>query len=678
MPVSPLKLLQFGSALVLSAIFIGAHAAEPAVAATAPDETVGAIKLRDESLEQVLALLERWTGRSVLRPQALPTATFTLTTTKPMTRAEAVRALETLLSLNGIAISPLGDKFLKVTPMAQARTEAPEMIDGSTLGLVPSGRIATKLFQLDFLRVQEFSPQVQPLLNPAMGGGLVAFDKTNALLITDSISNLQRVESLLKQVDRPALGNLEPKFYSINFAKASDVVNKMRAVLSGSLTNQLGAATTFSADDRTNQIIVVSDPRQYAFFDQLIGKLDVKADPNTKNEILHLKHASAPDVATLLSNLVAGQSKAMQEASAAAARIRGPGIAQPTVVPGSPNAVQVPSPASAASGLELNVDHKEFSSFLTILPDERSNSIVVSGTLDDIRLITELVEKIDIILAQVRIEVVIAEVTLTDDKSSGIDSLGLSISDGKVVGFSGAGPGFSVANGVLTKRPDGSTSLAAELGFSTTPRLNNANILSVPTILTTHNKKASIFVGESRPVISSYLNDNSGNTGGSNIGSGYRSTVTPQEIGISLTVTPLIGTDGSVQMEIKQTVDDVLGEIIIDGNPQPRIGKREAESFVIVKNGEIAVLGGLQRNSTTKSTNRLGPIPFIGDLLGSRKSQKSRTDLVFFLRPYVLTNTPDDNLEALQRIERGPQKDAVREALAPASAKAAVTPHGTH
>lgn len=167
-------------------------------------------------------------------------------------------------------------------------------------------------------------------------------------------------------------------------------------------------------------------------------------------------------------------------------------------------------------------------------------------------------------------------------------------------------------------------------------------------------------------MISSYLNDNS-SVGGNTIGGGYRSTVNSKDIGIQLSVKPLIGNDGSVQLEIKQEVNDILGDITIDGNPQPRIGKRSTESFVTAQSGEIIVLGGMQRTSESRSTSRLGPIPIIGDLLGSRSSEKTRTDLVFFLRPIILTNTSADNAPALERVEQFPveQRDQVKSVIAP-------------
>ncbi len=626
-------------------------------AATAPNDAVGPLDLREESIDQVIVMLERFTGKTAIRPQALPAATITLRLRESVTRDEAIRALETALNLNGVAITPMGDRFMKVTALNVAKSEAPELIDGSTLLFPPSGRIVSKVFQLNFLRVAEFMPQVAGLLSPNTGSPPVIFEKANAALVTDSLSNLQRIETLLSRLDQPALGGMTPKFYTLHFAKASDVVNKMRTILSGALQSQLGTATSYNADDRTNQIVVISDPRQIAFFDDLIAKLDVKSDPNTRNEVIYLKHAASKDVAQILSQLVAGQNNAAKAQDSA----------RPNIMPATATAAPGAAPAPVATmptGLALGTEpSNQFSTILTIFADERSNSIVVSGTIDDIRLINELVNKLDILLAQVRIEVVIAEVTLTDAASSGISALGLKIAGDKLVGGQLTAAGLSATNVTATQQPTGDWDLAAEIGLTTTPRKSNATILSVPNIMTTHNKEANIFVGEQRPVISSYLNDST--TTGSTTGSGYRSTVSSKDIGISLKVKPLIGNDGSVQLEITQEVNDILGDITIDGNPQPRIGRRSTSSFVSARSGEIIVLGGLQRTSKSKSTSRLGPIPILGDLLGSRSRDDTRTDLVFFLRPYVLTNTAADNTAALKQVDALPklQRDPIRDAL---------------
>lgn len=633
----------------------------PTVSAT---DTVGPVILRDESLDQVLVLIERWTGRTILRPQTLPAAAITLTLKGNVKREEAIRALETLLMLNGIAINPLDDQFLKVTALNTTKSDAPELIEGSTLGLPPSGRIASKVFQLNFLRVGEIMPQIATLLNPAAAGAPVIFESANAALVTDSLTNLQRIESLVARFDQPRLAGLRAKFYSLRFAKAGEVAGKMHSILTGPLQTQLGASTSYNADERSNQLILVTDPRQYDFFDDLIARLDVKSDANSRNDIIYLRYAAAKDVATSLSQLVATR----RGANPGVPPAEGPAAAPAAVKP----APGTPATAGPLTATDAKTDSgNQFSANLTILPEERSNAIIVSGTEGDIRLLRELVDKIDITLAQVRIEVVIAEVTLGENTSSGISALGLRVDGDKLVEFSGAVSGANVTGGIT--RPGtvgaGPLDLAALVTLSATPRKNTANILSVPTILTTHGKAGRIFVGESRPVISSYLNDGGqiGAGGGATLATGYRSTVSSKDIGIQLSVKPLIGHDGTVQMEINQEVNDVLGEVTIDGNPQPRIGRRTTDSFVTARSGEIIVLGGMQRTSQSASTSRLGPIPIIGDLLGGRTREKTRTDLVFFLRPTVLANSAADNAPALRQVEGfpAPQREEVKNALAP-------------
>ena len=669
-----LLLLGLSASAVFSAPPANAQApANPPPAAVAPlpslpipeqGDTIGPINMPGDSLDSVLGLLERWTGKSLLRPSNLPEVTISLNLKDKVSKKEAIQAVETLLNLNGIALTPLGTRFLKVTALKDAKSEAPEFIEGSTLDLTPSGRTATKLFQLQFLRVGEFMPQIAALLNPAAASPPLVFDKANSALITDSVSNLQRIETLVARLDQPALAGMTPKFYSLHFAKASDVVTKMRAVLSGALQTQLGTATTYNADDRTNQIVLITDARQHPFFDDLITKLDVKSDPNTRNEVIFLKHAAAKDVATILSQLVTGQNNAAKTTGADQVRALTAGTtpAQPA---GAPPAAATPAPAQASAVLSsLAIENSsQFSPILTILPEERSNSIVASGTVDDIRLIRDLVAKIDVLLAQVRIEVVIAEVTLDDAATDGISALGLTVAENRLVGFSGTAAGITSLSATIdaaTHKYNGT------IGFGTTPRKTNTNILSVPNILTTHNKSGKIFVGEERPVITSYVNSGTTATTTTGVG-GYNSQVSYKDIGITLTVKPLIGSDGSVQLDIQQEVKDVLGDITIDGNSQPRIGSRTTDSFVSTRSGEIIVLGGLQRRSDTKSTNRLGPIPIIGDLLGTRTRDNTRTDLIFFLRPTILTNTDADNAPALRQLDTLPkeQRAKVQQAIKP-------------
>ena len=673
----PLVLL---SGLLLAAIASPAQSPAPApvVPVRTAEATIGPIKFGDITVDAALEMLERWSGRSVLRPAGLPATSLSFSLNQKVTRDEARAALETLLTMNGIGVTPLGDKFLKVTPLNTARTEAPDFIEGPALALPASGHLASKVFTLKFLRVGEFMPQIAGLLNPGAASPPLLFEKANAALLTDTVSNLQRIETLLNQLDQPALTGLTPKFYKVQNTTASELVTKLSSILTGASATSLGTGTSFQADDRTNQIILLSDPRQHALFDNLIAKLDTVGESSTRQEVIALKHATATEIATVLSTLVSGQNTAARaanqttqnQANARNAVNARNAANQPGFGPNPQNPAQAAALAAAQARLSQLAGSpgaggesapQQFSTILTIVADERSNALVVSGTVDDLRLIKDIIAQLDVLLAQVRIEVVIAEITLTDAASTGIEALGLTVQANKLVGFSGSLPGVTVKDGTLTRNPTtGTVDLAATLALSASPRKSNINILSVPSIVTTHNKEATLFSGESRPVITSY--QNTATTGG-NTGAGYTSNVTYKDIGIQLTVKPLIGNDGSVQLDIKQTVNDILDTVTIDGNSQPVIGSRRTESFVSVASGEIVVLGGLQRKSTSRSTSRLAGIPIIGDFLGKRSRETTRTDLVFFLRPYVLTNTPVDNTEAMERLKTSPQHDDVQSAL---------------
>ena len=621
--------------LILSAQTPDVSSPPPPTAAVsptrAPEEMIDSIRLRDTPLDLVLASLEAWTGRVILRPQALPAAVVTLNITRPMPKSEAIRAVISVLNLNNIGVIEMGDKFLKVVALAnQARTEAPEMIVGSTLDLPPSGKVASKIFELTYLKASDLAPQLNTTLNVQVGGA-VFFTNTNAFLVTDSISNLQRIEQLLQTLDRPAPANFKPKFYSLRFAKASDLVTKIKLILQGPGQITFGNSTTLSPDDRTNQIVLIADPKQQTFYDELIAKLDVKADPNTRNDVIFLKHATAKDVATLLSTVITGQTAAQSKASGGAASRPQP--------PGNNAGANAPVVAAApAVGFNNTAGNSttEFSNLLTVASDDRSNAIVVSGTVDDIRLIKELVDKIDVILAQVRIEVVIAEVTLTDTDSSGIAALNLTASGGKITGFgatgaaelNSSGPSWTVTNGTVNP-------LAFNAALNTQGVKNRLKVLSAPTIVTTHNNAAEIIVGQSQPIITGSTSTPSTN-GGSPTTS---STVTYKDIAIDLKVTPLFGEDGNIQLKIDQQVNDILSTVTIDGNTQPIIGRRQATSFVNVQDGQMIVLGGLQRTKKEDDKTKLGFLfewPIISWLLGARSHSDIRTELLLFIRPYVL------------------------------------------
>jgi len=630
------------------------------VSTLSPNDKVGPVSLRDDTVAQVLDILQKWTGKTVLRPQALPPNLYTLNLPVGATRAEALLAIETLLNLNGVAVIQQGDRFLKVVPNNVAKSESPSLIMESTLNLPSSGRVASKIFVLKHANGQEVVAQIASMLNATLATPPVYFGRNNAILVTDSIMNLQKIETLLNQLDRPQLDVVATKMYNLKHAIATDVVNKLTLLLRSPAQTagapfRLSTGTSFTADERTNRIILIGSADQHTFFDNLIETLDANADPNTMTDVIFLRHANATEVATLLTQLITGQTKATTTASGGKSTTGTNRVTTP--------AANATAAASAANASSSQNGADEFSSMTTVLADVRSNSIVVSGTKDDLRLLRLLIDKVDVVLPQVRVEVVIAEVTLTDADTSGISALGMNVSSGKLIGVSSTfGGGTLAGNGTAFATLAAGNDLSGIISLSTTPTKSDTRILSVPTITTTHNKEATLFVGESRPVITGTQS-----TAGTS-GLVSSSTVSQRDIGIQLKILPLIGKDGSVQLQVTQQVEDILGQVTLDNNLQPIIGRRSTDSFVSAMSGEIIVLGGLQRTQSLNQANRLGPIPFLGDLLGSSTKSTTRTELVIFMRPYVLNNSAVDNINAINRINATPIAEEVNKVINPSPA----------
>ena len=102
--------------------------------------------LRGDSVDSILALLEKLTGRSVIRPQGLPAPLFNFTSQKPLTVEERIVAIESLLALNGIAVIPQGELFLKVVPSSSVTGRTPQFAEGELEERTATDGIFTKFF----------------------------------------------------------------------------------------------------------------------------------------------------------------------------------------------------------------------------------------------------------------------------------------------------------------------------------------------------------------------------------------------------------------------------------------------------------------------------------------------------------------------------------------------------
>ncbi len=169
------------------------------------------------------------------------------------------------------------------------------------------------------------------------------------------------------------------------------------------------------------------------------------------------------------------------------------------------------------------------------------------------------------------------------------------------------------------------------------------NVLSSPSIMTAENKKAVINVSRSVPILTSQQVPIGAHAvgGGSNSIVGTQ-TVEYKDAGIILTVTPRIGEQGTVALDVKQEVNDV-GEPVPPTN-SPEFRKREAETSVVLLNNQTLVLGGLiqNRRSVVKSgIPFLYRMPVVGYLFGTTTERVEKTELILLITPRVVGTAID-------------------------------------
>lgn len=592
-----------------------------AMAGDEPEEIVNELIFSDMSALEVIQILEELTGKASIRQQSIPAVKINFDSRGPMPKSEAIVAIESLLAINGIAVTELGENFLKIVPSGQAAQQVPTFLRQSTLGMQPSQAFFTKLFRLEYLDVEkEGQPLIMQFMSTNGQGFVVPFKKTNSLMVTDALVNLQRIEEVLLKADQPQVPSEEILFFQLENVKATDLQQRLKAIVenqNSALAKYFLNNTTIEADERTNQLIVLTHASNQRMIRELIEKLDIDVEPATTSRVFYIKHAKAVDIDALLEEVITGQQQVVEEAGGAGGNRQG-------------NQPNQPQRQTMTAG-QVDTSGMRFSEFITIVADERSNAIVAYGTKTDLDQIESLIDQIDILLAQVHVEVVIAEVTLSEKDLSGISALGLSYNPTQ-------GPaGFNVtANGpenVFTLVGSASTD-SIELTLNNAVSDQKAKILSAPVIVTTHNQEASVNVVQSRPFITGSV------TSGEGAGGAVTNAVDYRDVGIQLKVTPLIGTNGVVQMEIEQIVENFTNSSVeINGVSQPFIDKREATSFVSVTDQETIVLAGLQQSEVGSTDTRLwllGDIPIIGDLFTGNNDNNNRRELMLFIKPYVI------------------------------------------
>ena len=606
----------------------------------------GTIRFQEADLSQVLDIYAELLNRTIIRPQTLPQPKITIRAQTPLTRREGIQALDTVFAFNGISPVLQGDKFVKIVPFSQAPQEGQKFSNLPVDQMEETARYTTRVVQLKFADPSEVLQVLQPFAK--LPNSIIAIKSSQMLVIRDYMENVKRMMEMIELVDVAVTNHVEPMVIPIKYALAGDVSQVLSSLTSGG-----GSSLSIGASSRGGLGGGVSG-----------GGLGGGSGFGTGAGGGFNRTGGIP-----------GQPGYNPNVGGLGAAGGGVGSTRSAFQNRLAGIVNRASTGGSGGG---NMD---IIGQVKIIADERTNSLLIfAGDPTDMIMISNIIAKIDVVLAQVQIDSIIMEVSLSGDLKYGVTASQNQQTIGK---FTGAG---IMNNGQPYSDPKGLTSLSsfatnAASGFSYFGKFggnfdvavqaaandSRISVLSTPTILTSHAKQAEIFIGETRPYVTG--TSFNGFTGG-----GQQSSYQQTQIGIRLSVLPLINSEGLVVMDIKQSIQQIGADVQIDNNKVPTTVDREASAYIAVHDRDTVILGGFisaNKRNSNGGVPLLKDIPIFGNLFRSTSTSKGRVELVVMMRPTVMqtpeiaalasAETIDKRLPGIKRAIRDNEKMELQE-----------------
>ncbi len=584
--------------------------------------------------------------------------TINIISTDPVDASLAYDILLSALRLQGFA-SVESKGVTKVMPEADAKLH----LDTAKAGRLDGDKLVTRVYKLQYESAAQLVPVLRPIIAP--NNIVTAYPGSNTLVVTDYASNLKRIEQIVFSIDQPS--DDVPIILPVKHTSALDLAQTVSQLMDNQQTGRSKAsnADTFviMADARTNSLLIrASDPTRLARVRELIAQLDVATSEPGNIHVVYLKNAEAATMAETLRAILSGNTSSSTASSNGSS-------AQPAQSQNTAGASRTARSSSSSSGGAASGGGM-------IQADNASNALIIIAADAVYNNLRAVIEKLDVRRAQVFVEALIVEVTAEKAAEFGVqwqDLTGVAKSSPQVIGgtnFGAVGTNIvsasnnvaSVGNGLNIGVVRGVTNLP---GVGEVVNLavlakaletdTNANILSTPNLLTLDNEEAKIIIGQNVPFITgSYAQ-----TGNANTASPFQ-TIERQDVGLTLSIRPQVSQGGTVKLDIFQEVSSVQDQSV-NNSAGVTTNKRSLESTILAEEGQIIVLGGLIQDSVSDGEDKvplLGDIPIIGNLFRYEKRSRSKTNLMVFIRPYVLRSAEASNSLTQDRYDylRGEQK----------------------
>lgn len=547
---------------------------------------------------------------------------ITLQATRPLSRDEIPAALEAALRLQGAALLAVNGGY-SVVPMKDAARQ----VSGFRAAGDRHAGYGIQIVPLQYVSAADMEKVLKPF---APEGAILRADESrNLLVLAGSSQEIGTLLAVVETFDVDWLAGMSFEIYPLQYAEARTLADELAHVFEDQ-KSPIGSLVKLVPLARLNSIVVMTHQPQYLQkIEAWIKQLDVGTTaPGRRLYVFDVQNGKAKDLASSLSRILSlpvdssdtdhgdtgGSASALSTIGGTASQPAAYGETRST--PPTARSTRGESGATGVGGMK-------------IVPNEESNSLLIFASADEYALIEKALTRLDVEPIQVLIEASLAEVTLNDELRFGLQWAYQSGSGPITLSQSAGGaiaqqfPGFSYLY-------TGSKSIQAVL--SSLETLTNVNVISSPKLLVLNNHEAQLQVGDQVPIAT----QSSVSTVGSN--APIVNSVQLLDTGVILRVTPRVNKNGLVLLDIAQEVSDVVPTTssTIDS---PTIQQRKLSSSVAVHDGETIAMGGLIRDSRSKSRGGiplLTRIPVLGALFGSTDNTHTRTELVVLLTPHVL------------------------------------------
>lgn len=482
---------------------------------------------------------------------------------------------------------------------------------------------------LRYIAAEAATTVINPLIQPK--GRVITLPTLNIIGIITTPPKLERVNKLLHIIDADPFLHRGMRLFRLVNSKATDVQGELDKILKA-LYGKTSPTYQVIALERINAILVIAPPN--SGFNEValwVEILDERSEESGEQIFIYkVRNLEATKIASTLSNVFKIEDKKKKDKE----KTKKPSA---TLKPATPIGSTIPVSAE----LEVN-----------IVADESTNSLLIRASPRDYRQLLETIYALDQVPKEVMVNVVIAEVSLTEATRFGIDWRTLFHgygSQGEVQGNLEVPVGNFPGN-VEPSNDSGVASIGALAGFSINylsgslnallnivASNNDISILSRPSLLVRNNEEAMINIGSNEPFLSGINSSSTTNQLLSN-------DVQYKDTGITVKVTPRINDDGIINLKIQSELTQ-LGPPRTTQNLQS-FDQRKIETFVVVRDGTAIVIGGLIQ--TNKQHKRQGipllqDLPILGNLLfSSTDIEKKRTELVLIIVPEMVNPEADN------------------------------------